>query len=1098
MAHEILQRDCACCAGAGVAPIARYENRASSRSQTQTHEGCVPLIPDPKKSQSKPREVECPGKAADTLHGFCLRTDEDGMTYQRLCYSLAATSGIRGGISRLSRPVVVDGLPYQLGPRIGVGSFATVRRAELLIPQGTKLASASSSATHTHEHDPSTQEKQAFGGVSICGVLRTAMNGRVVLEVPSTQSDKETVDEDERANQKSVLLSPSREREVWARSPGTRSKLVGSGKFFAAKTVSFFDSEGAAHKRALCAYEASLLRKLADVKGVVDIFGAKETPDAYTFILELGSADLEHWCGIQGGGGLMRPLPPWTLLDLWYQLVRSVAAFHARGVIHFDLKPRNVLVIEREPGSVPLLKVMDFGLARNLTGSKTHVSAEYGWGTLKYMAPEVIFQPSEKFEFRDVLDVWGLGIIQHQLLHHGKTPYEHLIEQNGIPQGNLRLALGIADARCAQVGGAADWIVAAFTSTQRWKGSFVRDFFLATQQACLAHDYRERAKSSDLKAQVESFLEIGAELEEAEDLPSDEEDWREITVIRRAVRSRPDLARLMGVVQTRTRPGEALVSDVIVPSDGGQSHSSITFTPGHADIPGDHTHTERMVPQTNATSNQEGTKQHGATIGVESGAPKLISLAFEDGATAIRTAGTGTNEEQIISAEEPSEEHGRIRHICSRVFRGVFIALFFLLVFIGGAVLSGVFLCSSPRGGNGHDEEGGRGKGGVSSSKEDASNRIVSNDTGTQSFTSHGVISGASGTRTDVKGFHTFFEPSSSVGSEIKLEQKRREEQQGGASRGAMSWRVAPLLSTRDRTTTVHGSNVSARTGASRSVGRSNNPDRRRHEVLTSAPGPVVPPCRSLLSSQELRLRSPQHFVDDLLKLLSFPGRRAADVQKDTVDVFAWREVRSTDSDLIKDCAEMSIRELRDRWIPDWVRKWRVSMTKKDRLLGCGFQIGRPSIEYVRYETELFRMLGSVHFLYFGAFPDVHVMEAVFFLYGKGPPVLSTPPEDEFSSGSRSSTNSSCHSHVQKDKDLSQGAERLVAQVRCFLKRTAGADDHGRDKEKALDTNTTTGAIETRAKHVLVLLVLLFLLVPLEFGKNCMAVEKNIEDGFFE
>ena len=53
----------------------------------------------------------------------------------------------------------------------------------------------------------------------------------------------------------------------------------------------------------------------------------------------------------------------------------------------------------------PVLKLADFGLARQLHGSLTHISADGGWGTLKYMAPEVVHQPSRNFRFRDVVDV---------------------------------------------------------------------------------------------------------------------------------------------------------------------------------------------------------------------------------------------------------------------------------------------------------------------------------------------------------------------------------------------------------------------------------------------------------------------------------------------------------------------------------------------------------------------------------------------------------------------------------------------------------------------------------------------------------------------
>ena len=108
--------------------------------------------------------------------------------------------------------------------------------------------------------------------------------------------------------------------------------------------------------------------------------------------------------------------------------MHAVDAIHTLGVIHFDIKPKNVLVVRIEENTKrPVLKIADFGLARQLQGSRSHISAEGGWGTLKYMAPEVVHQPKRNFEFRNVLDIWSVGIILHQLLHNGETPHEFLL-----------------------------------------------------------------------------------------------------------------------------------------------------------------------------------------------------------------------------------------------------------------------------------------------------------------------------------------------------------------------------------------------------------------------------------------------------------------------------------------------------------------------------------------------------------------------------------------------------------------------------------------------------------------------------------------------
>ena len=110
-----------------------------------------------------------------------------------------------------------------------------------------------------------------------------------------------------------------------------------------------------------------------------------------------------------------------------------------------------VLLLPGEPlpdGSFEMLKLCDFGVARKLASQNTHLTADIGWGTVKYMAPEMVhsLNTDGRLRFGLGIDIWALGIILHQLLHDGKTPYHHLVKK-----GRLRLFVGIADKRSARV-----------------------------------------------------------------------------------------------------------------------------------------------------------------------------------------------------------------------------------------------------------------------------------------------------------------------------------------------------------------------------------------------------------------------------------------------------------------------------------------------------------------------------------------------------------------------------------------------------------------------------------------------------------------------
>ncbi len=107
---------------------------------------------------------------------------------------------------------------------------------------------------------------------------------------------------------------------------------------------------------------------------------------------------------------------PVDLVQAWsLQLAGGLQAAHAKGIVHRDIKPDNLLLT-----ATGAVKIMDFGIAR-LNGSDLTTTGTV-LGTLAYMSPEQIL--GEQVDHRS--DLWSLGVVMCEMLT-GRRPFE---EQN--------------------------------------------------------------------------------------------------------------------------------------------------------------------------------------------------------------------------------------------------------------------------------------------------------------------------------------------------------------------------------------------------------------------------------------------------------------------------------------------------------------------------------------------------------------------------------------------------------------------------------------------------------------------------------------------
>jgi serine/threonine protein kinase/Tfp pilus assembly protein PilF len=103
-------------------------------------------------------------------------------------------------------------------------------------------------------------------------------------------------------------------------------------------------------------------------------------------------------------------IPRSEAVAIFRQLVAGLAAIHAAGIIHRDIKPNNVML--DYSGSELCLTIMDFGLARLHDSETTVITRGMVAGTPGYIAPELMRGqcPSQ------ATDIFALGVLLHQVL----------------------------------------------------------------------------------------------------------------------------------------------------------------------------------------------------------------------------------------------------------------------------------------------------------------------------------------------------------------------------------------------------------------------------------------------------------------------------------------------------------------------------------------------------------------------------------------------------------------------------------------------------------------------------------------------------------
>jgi serine/threonine protein kinase len=215
---------------------------------------------------------------------------------------------------------------------------------------------------------------------------------------------------------------------VDAIAPGTRLReweivrFVGRGSYgvvFEAQRSSWLDEPARALKIfdpiISSAARSALLGEFSTLTGVrhphllagIDAFDLVEPPFAgcVVFVLELADEDLAHRVARSGA------LAPGTAATVMADVADGLAALHARGRIHGDVKPENILRVDER------WALGDFGVTSVLEGSYAVTRG----ATIDYRPPELA-QAGEGDRQHRSADIWALGVALH-VAATGRHPF---------------------------------------------------------------------------------------------------------------------------------------------------------------------------------------------------------------------------------------------------------------------------------------------------------------------------------------------------------------------------------------------------------------------------------------------------------------------------------------------------------------------------------------------------------------------------------------------------------------------------------------------------------------------------------------------------
>ena len=147
---------------------------------------------------------------------------------------------------------------------------------------------------------------------------------------------------------------------------------------------------------------------ILDHPNIVGIYDVGEDDGNYYIVMEyIEGQTLKSL--IKRRGSLTLP----EVIDIMSQLTSGIAHAHEKGIIHRDIKPQNILILDDG-----LIKIADFGIAQALNSNEL-TETNSVMGSVHYLPPEQANGVGSTFKS----DIYSLGILMYELLI-GKVPFK--------------------------------------------------------------------------------------------------------------------------------------------------------------------------------------------------------------------------------------------------------------------------------------------------------------------------------------------------------------------------------------------------------------------------------------------------------------------------------------------------------------------------------------------------------------------------------------------------------------------------------------------------------------------------------------------------